>query len=58
MEAAAQVVLDARKQFPDTALADLYDPLAMPPVLVEAHLTSTVLISAIALKHSRMIVSA
>ncbi len=37
VEAAAQAVLDARKQFPDATLADLYDPLAMPPVLVKAH---------------------
>lgn len=33
----AQVVLDARKQFPGSSLADLYDPLTMPPVLLEAH---------------------
>ena len=37
VEAAAQAVLDARKQFPDATLADLYDPLAMPPALVKAH---------------------
>jgi len=37
VEAAAQAVLDARKQFPDSTLADLYDPLAMPPALVKAH---------------------
>ena len=37
MEAAAQAVLDVRKQFPDATLADLYDPLAMPPALVKAH---------------------
>ena len=41
VEAAAQAVLDAREQFlppKDTAtLADLYDPLAMPPTLVKAH---------------------
>jgi hypothetical protein len=30
-------VLDARAQFPDSSLADLYDPLSMPPVLVKAH---------------------
>lgn len=34
---AAQGVLDARAQFPDASLADLYDPLAMPPALVKAH---------------------
>ncbi|MCL2796489.1 MAG: class I SAM-dependent DNA methyltransferase [Firmicutes bacterium] len=33
----AQAVLDARAQFPDSSLADLYDPLAMPPVLLKAH---------------------
>ncbi|MGB8661582.1 MAG: type IIL restriction-modification enzyme MmeI, partial [Candidatus Acidiferrum sp.] len=37
VETAAQVVLDARKQFPAATLADLYDPLAMPPALVKAH---------------------
>jgi len=37
VEEAAQGVLDARKQFPLATLADLYDPLAMPPSLVKAH---------------------
>lgn len=37
VEAAAQAVLDARKKFPDATLADLYDPLTMPPALVKAH---------------------
>jgi hypothetical protein len=37
VEAAAQVVLDARREFPGATLADLYDPLAMPPALVKAH---------------------
>jgi len=37
IEAAAQAVLDARAQFPDATLADLYDPLTMPPALVKAH---------------------
>jgi hypothetical protein len=37
VEAAAQVVLDARTQFPQSSLADLYDPNTMPPVLVKAH---------------------
>jgi hypothetical protein len=37
VEAAAQAVLDARAAFPDSSLADLYDPLAMPPALVKAH---------------------
>jgi len=30
-------VLDARAEFPDLTLADLYDPLTMPPVLAKAH---------------------
>lgn len=37
IEVAAQGVLDARAKFPDATLADLYDPLTMPPALVQAH---------------------
>ena len=37
IEIAAQVVLDARAQFPESTLANLYDPLTMPPVLLKAH---------------------
>ncbi len=37
VEKAAQAVLDARLQFPESSLADLYDPNTMPPVLVKAH---------------------
>ncbi len=37
VEEKAQAVLDARKQFPEATLADLYDPLTMPPALVKAH---------------------
>jgi len=37
VEEAAQSVLEARKQFPEATLADLYDPLAMPPGLVKTH---------------------
>ncbi len=37
VEKAAQGVLDARAQFPTASLADLYDPLTMPPALVKAH---------------------
>lgn len=37
IEAAAQAVLDARAQFPGASLADLYDPLSMPPALLKAH---------------------
>ena len=37
VEKAAQAVLDARGQFPGSTLADLYDPVAMPPTLAKAH---------------------
>lgn len=37
IEEAAQKVLDARFQFPNSCLSDLYDPLTMPPALVKAH---------------------
>jgi hypothetical protein len=37
IETTAQKVLDARLQFPNSSLADLYDPLTMPPALVKAH---------------------
>jgi hypothetical protein len=37
IETAAQSVLDARAKFPDSTLADLYDPLTMPPELTKAH---------------------
>lgn len=37
IEAAAQSLLDARAQFPDASLADLYDPRTMPPDLAKAH---------------------
>ena len=30
-------MLDARAQFADSSLADLYDPLTMPPALLKAH---------------------
>jgi hypothetical protein len=32
-------VLDVRTEFPDTTLADLYDPDAMPKQLLDAHRT-------------------
>jgi len=32
-----QAVLDARGLYPDSSLADLYDPLTMPPELLKAH---------------------
>ena len=37
IETAAQKVLDVRAEFPNSSLADLYDPLTMPPTLVKAH---------------------
>ena len=37
IEKAAQAVLDARANFADSTLADLYDPLSMPPALLKAH---------------------
>ena len=37
IEECAQSVLDARQQFPESSLADLYDPLTMPPLLTRAH---------------------
>ena len=33
----AQKVLDVRAEFPESSLADLYDPILMPPKLVKAH---------------------
>jgi hypothetical protein len=32
-------VLDARAHFPGSTLAGLYDPVAMPPALAQAHAT-------------------
>ena len=37
VETKAQKVLDIRADFPESSLADLYDPLTMPPKLVKAH---------------------
>jgi hypothetical protein len=37
IEAAAQAVLDMRARYPESSLADLYDPLSMPANLVQAH---------------------
>ncbi len=37
IETAAQAILDERTKHPDSTLADLYDPLSMPPDLVKAH---------------------
>lgn len=37
VEKAVESVLSARNEFPTYSLADLYDPLTMPPILVKAH---------------------
>ena len=37
VETAAQAVLDTRAKYPNSSLADLYDPLTMPHDLVKAH---------------------
>lgn len=37
VEVAAQAVLDARKKYPASTLADMYDPRSMPPDLRKAH---------------------
>jgi len=37
VEEKAQKILDVRAEFPESSLADLYDPLTMPPKLVKAH---------------------
>ena len=37
IEETAQAILDARMLYPESTLADLYDPLAMPPELLAAH---------------------
>lgn len=37
IEKTAQMILDARKKYANSSLADLYDELAMPPELVTAH---------------------
>jgi hypothetical protein len=37
IEKATQDVLNTREKFPEASLADLYDPVAMPPALAKAH---------------------
>ena len=37
IEQTAQGILDARALYQDSSLADLYDPLTMPPELKKAH---------------------
>lgn len=39
VERLAQNILNARAEFPNSSLADLYDPLTMPPALSKAHKT-------------------
>ena len=37
IEAMAKKILEAREKFPESSLADLYDPLTMPEELLKAH---------------------
>ncbi len=37
IEKTAQMILNARNLYPDSSLADFYDPLTMPPELRKAH---------------------
>ena len=37
IESTAKNILEAREKFPDSSLADLYDPLTMPEELLKAH---------------------
>ncbi len=37
IDVASQAVMDAREGYPDSTLADLYDPLSMPVDLLRAH---------------------
>lgn len=37
IEETAQAILNARALYPDSSLADLYDPLTMPKELIKAH---------------------
>jgi hypothetical protein len=53
IEKYAQAVLDARDLYSDNTLADVYDPLTMPPELVKAHQTlDKVVMDAYRYKHS------
>lgn len=40
ISATAQAILDARARYPDSSLADLYDPLTMPTDLRAAHIAN------------------
>ena len=40
IEKTAQGILDVRDKFPNNTLADLYDPLTMPPELRKAHIAN------------------
>ena len=37
IEMTAKKILEAREKFPESSLADLYDPLTMPEELLKAH---------------------
>lgn len=37
IEEKAQAILDVRSQFPNATLADIYDTLTMPPILLKTH---------------------
>jgi hypothetical protein len=37
IESTAKKILEAREKFPESSLADLYDPLTMPEELLKAH---------------------
>lgn len=40
IEKTAQGILDARDLYPESSLADLYDPLTMPPELRKSHVAN------------------
>ena len=42
IEQTAQAILDARALYPESSLADLYDPLTMPPELQKAHTSNDI----------------
>lgn len=46
IEQTARAILDARELYPDSSLADLYDPLVMPPELKTAHQKNDVAVMA------------
>ena len=52
IEETAHGILDARALFPDSSLADLYDPLTMPVELRKAHIARRCRVRATACSHS------